>query len=104
MGRLNQCQGISLVEWKRFLSNEVGTQNTRVWTICRGKGMLKRITNAIACYRHTLEEKEISTSEIEYLRIERHFSFVGSLGGSRKKMEKKIKDKTYRCRELFNWH
>ena len=82
MGRLNQCQGISLVEWKRFLSNEVGTQNTRVWTICRGKGMLKRITNAIACYRHTLEEKEISTLSTELKSIECPTPPVGALFNS----------------------
>ena len=32
----------------------------------RGKGMLKRITDAIACYRNTLEEEEVTTSEIAW--------------------------------------
>ena len=58
------AQGNALVEWERFLSNEVGTQKAGIWRISRGKGMLKRITYAIACYKNTLEEEEVTTSEI----------------------------------------
>ena len=54
------------MEWERFLSNEVGTQKARIWRISRGKGMLKRITDAIACYRDTLEVEEVTTSAIEW--------------------------------------
>ena len=48
------------------MSNEVGTQKARMWRIRRGKDMLKRITYAIACYRNTLEEEEVTTSEIAW--------------------------------------
>ena len=52
------AQGNALVEWERFLSNEVGTQKARIWRISRGKGMLKRITDAIACYKNALKRKK----------------------------------------------
>ena len=63
---LINAQGNALVEWERFLSNDVGTQKARIWRISRGKGMLKRITDAISCYRNTLEEEEVTTSKTEW--------------------------------------
>ena len=57
------------MECKRFLSNDVGTQKARIWRISRGKGMLKRIIDAIACNGHTLEEEDIITCEILWTRL-----------------------------------
>ena len=38
---LINAQGNALADWKRFLSNNVGTQKARIWRINRGKSMLK---------------------------------------------------------------
>ena len=63
---LINAQENALAGWKRFLSNNVGTQKSRIWRISRGKSMLKRITNAISCSRQTLEDEDIITLEIEW--------------------------------------
>ena len=57
---LINAQGNALADWKRFLSNDVGTQKARIWRINRGKGMLMRIIDAIARCRQTLEDEAIS--------------------------------------------
>ena len=62
---LINAQGNALMDWKRFLSNEVGTQKVRIWRINNSKSMLM-IIDAIARNRKTLEEEAISPSEIEW--------------------------------------
>ena len=59
---LINAQGNALVDWK-------STQKVRIWTISKGKSMLKRITYAITHSRQTLEDKDILTSEIEWTRL-----------------------------------
>ena len=60
---LINAQGNALVDWKIFLSNDMGTPKARKWWISRGKSMLKRITDAIARSRQTLEDEDTITSE-----------------------------------------
>ena len=52
---LINAQGNVLANWKRFLSNNVGTQKARIWRINRDKSMLMRIVDAIARNRQPLE-------------------------------------------------
>ena len=63
---LINAQGNALAYWKRFLSNDVGTQNVGIWRINKGKCMLMRITYNIARNMQTLEDEAISPSEIEW--------------------------------------
>ena len=44
----------------------MGTQKARIWRINKGKGMLMRITDAIARSKQTFEDETISPSEIEW--------------------------------------
>ena len=63
---LINAQGNALAHWKRFLSNDVGTQKSRIWRINTGKSMLMKLTDAIAHNKKTLEDEAISPSEIEW--------------------------------------
>ena len=47
----------------------MGTQKARIWRINRGKGMLIRITDAIARSKQTLEDEGISPSEFEWTTL-----------------------------------
>ena len=85
---LINAKGNALVEWKRFLSNDVATQMARIWRISRGKAMLKRIIDAIACYKHTFEEGDIITSEIVWTRlIDAENCLIGNKGMKAKSNE-----------------
>ena len=76
---LINAQGNALVDWKRFLSNDVGAQKARIWRINRGKRMLMRIIDVIECSMQTLDDEAISSSGIEM-------------------------DMTYRCWKLSHWN
>ena len=46
------------------MSNDVDSQKVRIWRICRGEIMLKRITDATACSRQAFEDEDIITPSL----------------------------------------